>query len=178
MKLVIEALQRQVRLEEAAITANKIEKDQRMNLPGFKGSPLHPERPEYIAELKTAIRILDEAPEVEQGKKIVIDNDKLLIRVKELLQEYSAHLRESDFNKCIEVKTLAELLPVSYKESDALDDQFERAIKEVFGEEKKEVVCTCDESSKQRALCPVCDKEEYEKQRASFPDQLKSTKND
>lgn len=59
MKLVIEALKRQIRLEEAAIAANKIERDSRKQLPGWKGSPMHPERPEYIEELKKAISILE-----------------------------------------------------------------------------------------------------------------------
>lgn len=57
MNLVIEALERQLRLEEMAITANNIERDSR-KFPGYKGPELHPERPEYIADLKKAIGVL------------------------------------------------------------------------------------------------------------------------
>src|SRR5688572_6098984 len=58
MQKVIEALERQLRLEEAAITSNKIQRDTAKQLPGYKGSELYPERPEYIEELKQAIEIL------------------------------------------------------------------------------------------------------------------------
>lgn len=38
----------------------------------------------------------------------------------------------------------------------------EQRFPEFFIEEKKDPVCTCRDDQKQRAICPVCDKEEYE----------------
>lgn len=58
MEMVISALERQIRLEEAAITANKIERDTRRGFPGYKGPELHQERPEYITQLKKAVEVL------------------------------------------------------------------------------------------------------------------------
>jgi hypothetical protein len=42
---------------------------------------------------------------------------------------------------------------------------------------KQEPQCTCREDQKQRQICPVCDKEEYEKQKSiSLDEELKKDK--
>lgn len=41
----------------------------------------------------------------------------------------------------------------------------------------KEPQCTCTEFQKQRALCPVCDKEEFEKWRSTDLAELRKTLN-
>lgn len=60
MTPVIEALERQLRLEKAAITANNIERDMYKSLPGYKGPAFFPERPEYIKELEDVIKLLQD----------------------------------------------------------------------------------------------------------------------
>lgn len=66
MDKVIAVLERQIRLEEAAIFHNKIERDAAKTLPGYKGPALYTEHPEYIEELKKAVAILKSASPIKE----------------------------------------------------------------------------------------------------------------
>lgn len=70
MKAVTEALKRQLRIEEAAIYANQIERYSRTSFAGYECLPLHPERPEYIEELKAAIAVLESTPADDWVKEV------------------------------------------------------------------------------------------------------------
>jgi len=85
MRLVIEALERQLRIEQMAIMANKMEKESVRTLPGYKGSPLHPERPEYIKELEEAIKRLSESSSPSHND-IVQEMEKAMAHSKKMVK--------------------------------------------------------------------------------------------
>jgi hypothetical protein len=77
MKQVIESLKRQIRVEEAAIFANNRDQISRKIFPGYRGSPPHPERSEYLEELKKVVKIL-ESPSADQAGE---DNREAIISI-------------------------------------------------------------------------------------------------
>lgn len=63
INLVLELLERQLRMEELTLIANNIERAKRAGLIGYKGPELYPENHEYVEQLKWAIDIIKENSE-------------------------------------------------------------------------------------------------------------------
>jgi hypothetical protein len=97
MKQVIESLKRQIRVEEAAIFANNRDQISRKIFPGYRGSPPHPERSEYLEELKKAVKILESHSADQAGedrRKIVCYCGSLRVAMEAFKKaEYEAVLK-------------------------------------------------------------------------------------
>lgn len=58
MKKVIDFLEKELERQNILHTVNKIEKDKKNILPGYKGPPLFPENHLFINEIEQALAIL------------------------------------------------------------------------------------------------------------------------